>query len=143
LPNSFPILGSVESEPVIRIPWRTLLARAFRRQCPVCGSRDIWTNWIGIKDECPNCHYNFNREPGYFLGATLLNVIFSELLVMALMIIMLIFTDLVWWKVELVILPLAVILPIFYNPFFKGIWLTLDLSAHPVQSREVQLPAVR
>ena len=126
-------------DPVIRVPALTLLSRAFRRRCPVCGSKDIWTSWISMKEECPNCEYHFVRENGYFLGATTLNVIFSEFLVMGLMIILLAFTSMIWWRVELVILPLAIVVPILWNPFFKGIWLTLDLTAHPVKERNVNM----
>src|SRR3954451_9549952 len=109
MPSSVPRVTMVEAEPVIRMPWQRLVLRALRRQCPVCGFRQIWNSWIGIKDSCPNCKYTFVRENGYFLGAMLLTVIFSELFVMGLMILMLVFTDMIWCKVELIILPLALL----------------------------------
>ena len=128
------------NDPVLRISPLTLLGRALSRKCPICGSGGIWNSWIEIKEECPNCHYHFVRENGYFLGAMVLNVIFAEFLVMALMVVLLIWTDMIWWRVELIILPLAVITPILWNPYFKGFWFLLDLTMHPVKAREVQLP---
>ena len=130
------------SDRELKIAVRTLLGRALRRQCPICGSGDIWLGWISIRDQCPRCEYRFARESGYFLGSMLLNVIFSELLVMALMVMVLVFTAMLWWQVELIILSLAVILPILWNPYFKGFWLTLDLSAHPVKERNVNMAAI-
>jgi uncharacterized protein (DUF983 family) len=137
--------GLQESVPLddseIRIPALTLLIRALRRQCPICGSSGIWKSWIEVKEECPNCHYRFVRENGYFLGAMILNVIFAEFLVMALMVVLLIKSDMIWWRIELIILPLAIITPILWNPYFKGFWFLLDLTAHPVKARNVHLPA--
>ena len=128
------------NDSTIKIPPPTLLSRAIRRQCPICGSKEIWKSWIEVKEECPNCQYHFVRENGYFLGAMILNVIFAEFLVMALMVALLIWTDMIWWGVELIILPLAIITPILWNPYFKGFWFLLDLTAHPVKARNVHLP---
>ena len=47
----------------------TLIGRAFKRQCPVCGYHPIWKGWMTLVDSCPNCGYVFRREGGYFLGA--------------------------------------------------------------------------
>src|SRR3954451_18751069 len=96
--------SSESDDPVLRISPLTLLGRALGRKCPICGSGRIWNSWIEIKEECPNCHYHYMRENGYFLGAMVLNVIFAEFLVMALMVVLLIWTDMMWWRVELVIL---------------------------------------
>ncbi len=137
---SQPIEPAPLDDPTIKIPPMTLLSRALRRRCPICGASGIWKSWIEIKEECPTCHYRYVRENGYFLGAMVLNVIFAEFLVMALMVVLLVWTDMIWWRVELIILPLAIITPIIWNPFFKGFWFLLDLTAHPVKARNVHLP---
>ena len=97
---------------------------------------------MGLKDRCPTCGYSFFRESGYFLGSMAMNIIFSEFAVMALMIVMLAFTDMVWWKVEMIIIPLALLVPIVTNPFFKGLWMAFDLTAHPVREIDVNLDRI-
>src|SRR3954447_11133492 len=133
---------ATQPQAVIRIPPRTLIARAIRRDCPICGSGDIWTSWMALKDRCPTCGYEFFRESGYFLGSMAMNIIFSEFAVMALMIVMLASTDMVWWKVELIIIALALLVPIVTNPFFKGLWMAFDLTAHPVREMDVNLDRI-
>src|SRR4051812_6796826 len=57
---------------------RTLVVRALTRRCPQCGSSGIFRNYWSLKEECPRCHYRFEREEGYFLGAYALNLLFAE-----------------------------------------------------------------
>lgn len=114
---------------------RTLLGRAIRRQCPACGSNGIYQGWISIKNECPACGYLFVRESGYFLGALAVNIIVSELISMMVLVALLIWTDLEWWKVELIVLPLALGLPFLFIPFARGLWMALDLRVQPQNQR--------
>jgi uncharacterized protein (DUF983 family) len=44
-------------------------------KCPNCGQTHVFERGSGIfqmpvmKERCEKCHYRFDREPGYFLGA--------------------------------------------------------------------------
>ena len=53
--------------------------RALSLRCPECGEAPIFKSWSdthSVRDwmqplqGCPHCHYNFEREPGYFLLST-------------------------------------------------------------------------
>lgn len=62
-----------------RQPFSTLLRRALRLRCPLCGVSAIFLSlqrtrrfddWFKPLDGCPRCGYAYDREPGYFLLAT-------------------------------------------------------------------------
>jgi uncharacterized protein (DUF983 family) len=114
---------------------QVLLARAIRRQCPECGGGDIFSGWLTIKDACPHCGYVFAREGGYFLGAYALNLIVAEFIPVALMIGLLIWSDLDWVVLELILIPLAVLLPFVFFPFARTFWMALDEFFTPVNQR--------
>ncbi|HEX3304486.1 MAG TPA: DUF983 domain-containing protein [Thermomicrobiales bacterium] len=113
----------------------TLIGRAFRRQCPVCGYHPIWKGWMTLVDSCPNCGYVFRREGGYFLGAYALNLIVAEFIAMFVLVALLVWTAWEWWEIELVVLPLAIGLPILFFPFSRGLWMALDLTFTPKNQR--------
>lgn len=117
------------------VSFASLLARAFKRQCPVCGGRGIYAGWMTIKDECPTCGYAFVRESGYFLGALAVNIIVAELISMLILAVLLIWTAWRWWQIELLVLPLALGLPFLFLPFARGIWMALDLTIQPRNQR--------
>jgi len=46
-----------------------------KEKCPHCSKGEVFKKGTGLfkmpvmHEECPVCHYKFEREPGYFLGA--------------------------------------------------------------------------
>ena len=55
---------------------RNLVQSIWLEKCPHCGQGQVFEKkqkWYDImpamKHECEYCHYKFDREPGYFLGA--------------------------------------------------------------------------
>ena len=52
-----------------RIDGKTLLKRALRRRCPVCGQGAMFRSHFKINTTCPACHVMFWRDPGEVLGA--------------------------------------------------------------------------
>jgi len=52
-----------------------LIHNILKEKCPNCGDGDVYEkkkNFFELpvmKDKCDSCHYYFDREPGYFLGA--------------------------------------------------------------------------
>jgi uncharacterized protein (DUF983 family) len=107
---------------------RTLLVRALTRRCPQCGAPGIFRNYWSLKDECPRCHYRFEREEGYFLGAYALNLLFAEFITVGLLVWFLVKTDYSWVVLELIFVPLAVLLPILLFPYARTLWMALDLT---------------
>jgi uncharacterized protein (DUF983 family) len=52
-----------------QIDGKTLLLRALRRRCPVCGQGAMFSSHFKINSTCPVCHVTFWRDPGEVLGA--------------------------------------------------------------------------
>ncbi len=51
----------------------TITARALKLRCPRCGEGSIFQGLFRMHDHCEQCHFNFQREPGYYLGAIYMN----------------------------------------------------------------------
>jgi uncharacterized protein (DUF983 family) len=52
-----------------RIDNKTLLLRALRRSCPICGAGAMFRSHFRINKTCPVCKVTFWRDPGEVLGA--------------------------------------------------------------------------
>ena len=105
----------------------TLLIRAVRRRRPECDAKGIFSNWLSIKRECPNCGYVFERESGYFLGAYAVNLLAAEFITIALLIFFFIRTDYSWVVLEVIFISMGVILPLLFFPYSRMIWMAFDL----------------
>lgn len=110
---------------------RTLTGRALALNCPLCGGSGIRRGWLTIKDACPHCRTRFVREHGYFQGAMAVNLAASELITVATIVALFVFTALSWVWMELIVLPMAIALPLIFWPFARTLWLALDLVLSP------------
>lgn len=113
---------------------RTVLARALKRQCPYCGGGNIFSNWWSLRERCPSCGVAFDREEGYFLGAYALNLVFAEILALALALFLLFGTELRNLPLvgQMVIAGgLAALFPIVLFPYARTVWMAIDLAANP------------
>lgn len=53
---------------------KNLINLIWNEKCPDCGKGNVYQKTSFFKmpvmnDRCEHCHYKFDREPGYFLGA--------------------------------------------------------------------------
>ena len=112
-----------------------MLGRAALRQCPRCGARHIFTSWWKMKEECPKCRLHFEGRPeeGHFLGAITINTGLTAgilLLGIWLYVIVMAVTDgnapSVWF-VAATSAVLAVVLPAFFYPLTKTIWVAAEI----------------
>ena len=118
----------------------TLVKRAARRACPVCGQTGIFQSWFKLRDRCPNCKHDFSREPGYWVTAIIVNVAVIEGLFLLLFIGVVVFTapDVNWPLILSAGIVMNVFFPIFFYPYSKTLWMALDLSVNPLEDRERQ-----
>lgn len=105
--------------------------RAVRRRCPYCGASGIFAGWFTIRERCPTCNTLFAYEDGYFLGAYVINLVFTELLTVAVVIWMIAGTDMSVLQMQLFGISLAVALPLLFYPIAALLWVALDLGVHP------------
>jgi uncharacterized protein (DUF983 family) len=110
------------------------MRRAFTRRCPYCGSPGIYEGYLTLRHQCPRCGVVFEREEGYFLGGYAINLIVAEFLGLGLAVLLLFKTALrdagLLWQ-EIIIIALAVIFPLLFFPYSRGVWMALDLTLHP------------
>jgi uncharacterized protein (DUF983 family) len=112
---------------------RTLetLGRGAIRRCPYCGGGQIFKGWFSLKDRCPHCHTLFAHEEGYFLGAYPLNLVFTSIIAVLVVIWMIVQTDLSVVQMQILAVVLVVGPPLFLYPYMLSLWMTIDLLVHP------------
>lgn len=119
-------------------PHRVLLWRGLTRACAVCGQRGLTRRGVALRDECPRCGFRFERKPGHFVGAVGMSTIvtFGLLLVALLLGVAITWPDVTAGPLLLVMLPIAVLVPLFVHPTAKTLWVAIDLMMNPVEPGE-------
>jgi uncharacterized protein (DUF983 family) len=113
---------------------RTLIGRALRLRCPLCGNAKMFRGWVKMRDYCGHCGFRFDRnEPDYFIGAYTINLIVSELIVVAAMIIVILVTwpNVPWDRLTWTLVACMIPAPLITYPFSKSLWLAIDLTFQP------------
>ncbi len=112
-----------------------LFARGLRQRCPVCGKGKIFRGFFKTYERCPVCHFVYEREPGYYTGAMAVNLIVTELLIVAVAV-PVAASQVVSIPVMIALgITLPILLPlIFYRPT-KSLWMSLDHLLHPVEEQ--------
>jgi uncharacterized protein (DUF983 family) len=116
----------------------TMVGRALLLRCPRCGARGIWQSWFKMKHACPVCGQVFERGEShdFFIGAYLINLVVAEataVVVAAAMWIVLgsrVSFNVLWGAS----MALAVIMPVFFYPFSRELWLAFDLHFRPAEA---------
>lgn len=84
-------------------------------------------------DDCPRCGYHFEREEGFFLGAYVMNLGFTQVAVVAYIGLAVVLTlpdpPLLRLAVGGALVALAV--PLLTYPVSKTLWTSIDLVMHP------------
>ncbi len=112
----------------------TLVGRALTLRCPACGTRGIVRRWLRLDATCPACHQPVDRpEPGYYLGALMLNLVAAELLLAAvgLVVIVTSWPTVPWNGLLYGGALLMVVAPVVLYPVTKLVWLAVDLALQP------------
>ena len=120
---------------------RTLLRRGMAKRCPRCSGGGIYRGWFQMVERCPTCGYLFEREPGFFVGAYLINLAVAEGFLFVLLMVFI-----VWKNTHPetgVVVPIAVGLvgavglPIGFYPYSRTIWSAIDLAMTPLEVAEI------
>ena len=124
-----------------RPDWWLLLRRGLAKKCPRCGGGKVYDTWFRMKERCPTCGVKFEREPGFFVGAYLINFAVAEGFLFVLMM------AFVFWKDQhpeagvavpiVVAVVIAVVAPIVFYPFSRTIWSAIDIAMTPLELPEI------
>jgi hypothetical protein len=97
----------------------TVLARAARLRCPVCGQAAIAAGPFRIRHHCPSCHSLFKREEGFFVGAILGNMLATELVIL---LVCLFWLTVLGANYETVLAGLFIVALVFPVAFYHHSW---------------------
>ena len=119
-----------------------MISRALGRRCPRCGG-PAFDSWYAMDENCGQCGLKFEREPGYWVGAVIINtvVIFATFLVSFGGMVLLTWPEVPWAAVLAVTLTINLVVPIVFYPISKTLWLALELSWHPLEPDEIETAA--
>ncbi len=104
----------------------TVLTRALRLRCPVCGRSAIARGPFRIRHHCPNCHSLFKREEGFFVGAILANIMATEFVILATCLIWLLVIGSDYEKVLAGAFVVALVFPVAFYHHSWSLWLAFD-----------------
>ncbi len=98
-----------------------------------------------MRETCAGCGLLFEREPGYWVGAVIINttVIFATFLVVFGGLVVATYPDVPWGLVLVVTALANVIIPIVFYPISKSLWAGMELSWHQLEPDEVEAAARR
>ena len=102
------------------------LQRALKLRCPACGQSSIIDRPFHIKHYCEHCRSIFKREEGFFVGAILVNVVMSELIILIVCFFFLLVFGAKYEKVLGVLFAVAVTFPLLFYHHSWSIWLAFD-----------------
>jgi uncharacterized protein (DUF983 family) len=103
----------------------TLIRRALRQRCPVCGSGKIFKSHFRMNKTCPVCQVTFWKDPGESLGAMYLDYAVAVGLFLAIWIVLSVATSLSeFWQFVLLATVTSVSIPLFY-PLTRSFWTVL------------------
>ena len=114
----------------------SIFSRMLVLRCPACGKSSIAESPFRIKHHCSTCRSLFKREEGFFVGAILVSVVTTELIILLACFFALLVLKLDYEKVLFALFGLAVVFPIVFYHHGWSIWLGFD---HLVES----LPSIR
>lgn len=103
-----------------------ILMRCFGLRCPVCGRSSIVQTPFKIKDHCPICGAHFKREEGFFVGAISVNVVTTELVILALYLACLPIIASHYELVLGILFTFALLFPLAFYHHSWSLWLSLD-----------------
>ena len=117
----------------------TYLARGAVKQCPRCGSGGVFSRWFSLAEDCPQCGIHFERDPGYWLGAMIINtaVAMGVFFVIFIGAAWLTWPDVPWTQILIGTMALNLLVPVFFYPWSKTLFIALDLSVRPYSEDEV------
>jgi uncharacterized protein (DUF983 family) len=115
-----------------------MIGRALRRRCPRCGGR-AFSSYFRLTERCERCGLRFEREPGYWVGALIINttVAFASFLLVFIGGIALTWPDVPWGYLGVLTVATMAILPVVFYPLSKTLWMALELSWHPLEEQEI------
>lgn len=118
---------------------RVLLKRGARLRCPACGVGRIFRSFLRLREDCPECGWLLEREPGAVTGAMYLVSIVSQFFAVALWLLLWWLTDWSPWVMIALAVPLIALFSIVALPLSKSLWVAVEYYTDLV-SGDAEMP---
>ncbi|MBD0326881.1 MAG: hypothetical protein ICV68_10640 [Pyrinomonadaceae bacterium] len=103
-----------------------IVLRCLRLRCPVCGQSSIFRRRFHVRHHCPSCLALFQREDGFFVGAIVVNIITTELLIILLYGICLLFISSRYQLMLSILFVFGIVFPVAFYHHSWSVWLSFD-----------------
>jgi uncharacterized protein (DUF983 family) len=121
-----------------------LLSRALRLKCTACGRAPAFDSLVRMKLRCPQCGFYFERETGYFLGAMYINYGVAVAITVGLHLVLADVFSMGSWTQFAILIPLAILLVLWFFRYSRMLWLALDLAFDPPKKSDYEArPEIR
>lgn len=120
-----------------------LLVRALLLRCPVCGLASIARRPFQIRDFCPSCDASFKREEGFFVGAVAINLVTTEVVIIALCVAGAFVVGFEFESMLTTLLTTAALFPLAFYHHSWGAWLAFDHLIEGLPKRSTQSPPTK
>ncbi len=108
---------------------------AIRLYCPYCQREKLnkTRNWFVFREGCPQCGYRYEREIGYFTGASwMVNFPVTGVLGFLIAMLLILRTDLKAMLVAVITSVFVLVFCIAFFPISQGIWMVIEQSFRPL-----------
>lgn len=125
------MLSVLSAATVARMRFRTLLGRALRLRCPLCGQGRLFRGWLAMRESCPHCGVKFEREPGFFLGSIYVNYGLTAVIATAAFMVLRFGWDAPKTPLLIGAIAFTVVFPLLLFPWARSLWLGFDQWRDP------------
>lgn len=126
--------------PRTRLSGMTVIGRALRLRCPVCGVGRLFRR-MTMLEHCTHCGFRFEREVGYFTNTAVINYAVASLPILF------IIAPLAYLRPHAIAFEIglgflfAIALPILCFRHVRSLWLAIDVLVRPPAAVEFDTPS--
>ena len=117
---------------------RQIFVKGLRLRCPRCGEGQMFAGMFKMYSECGSCHFRFEREAGYFVGAMYINYGMTVFITFAGYFALDYFTSISFLTNFILWIAICALFPIFFFRYSRSLWLSLDYIFNPSEPSDSQ-----
>ena len=110
---------------------RQILIEGLRLKCPRCSEGQMFSGLFKMCTECGSCHFRFEREAGYFVGAMYINYGMTVFIAFAGYFALDYFTSISFLANFILWIAFCALFPIFFFRYSRSLWLSFDYIFNP------------
>ncbi len=116
-----------------------MVVRSLRRRCPVCAASSISRHMAAVKQICPGCELDLERQVGSFIGGIGLNTMVSFVALFSTIIGGFVITK-GEASITRILIPALIVafgVPLFFYARSRLLWVAIELRFWPLEPNEV------